>query len=114
VEILALLRSLGLHVHPTDGVHTGPRAVSFLGFLFETHRRQLLLPGSFLDTIVSVARMLLTTAFRDGHRMRHHAMIRLTGTAVSRCLAVPLTHPFLRRIFDSKCCVESVGPLDSP
>jgi len=113
VEILALLRSLGLHVHPTDGLHTGTRAVSFLVFLLETHRRLLLLPASFLDTLVSVARMLLTTAFRNGHRMRHHSKIRLTGTAVSRSLVVSSTHPFLHRIFDSKSCIERAGPLDS-
>jgi len=114
VEILALLRSLELHVHPTDGVHTGTRAVFFLGFLFETHRRWLLLPASFRDTLVSVVRMLLTTAFRAGPRVRHHAMIRLTGTTVTRSLVVPSSYLFLRRICDSKGCVYRAGPLDSP
>lgn len=114
MEILTLLRSLGFHVHPTDGLHTGTRAEFFLGVLFETHRRWVLLPASFRDTLVSVARMLLTTAFRAGHRVRHHAMIRLTGTAVTRSLVVPSTHLFLRRICDSKGFVDRAGPLDSP
>jgi len=114
VEILSLFLSLGLQVHPTKGKRVGSRVLPFLSFLVDTCRRVLLLLVDRLGKLVADARAMLTSACRDGRRVRHYLLQRFTGTAVSCAPAVPSARFFLRRLFDAQSGADRAGSIDSP
>lgn len=109
IELLALFRSLGLHVHPTKGERTGTCALPLLGLLVDTRRRLLRLPAERLGKFVDSAKRLLSAACRDGRRVPNRALQRFTGTAVSCSLAIPSARFFLRRLYDAQGGLERAG-----
>lgn len=106
VEIQALFRSLGLHVHSTKGEGKGTCALPLLGFFVDTRRRLLLLLAERLAKLVTSAKILLAAACRDGRRIPHRVLQWLMGTAVSCLLAIPSARFFLWRLYDAQVGLE--------
>lgn len=94
-----LFGELGLKLHPTKGVNTGPTRMRLLGHLIYTRLGLFVLPDDRVDKLMRLARDLSRRAAAHRRWVNFVALRRFCGTAVSTTLSVPAARYHMRSLF---------------
>lgn len=99
-QVRGLLADLGLDLHPTKGVWTGPTSLPLLGHLVDTKRGLFILRPERAIKITGLAGSLIKRVTSHRRWVRAKALRSLCGMAASTTLADTTARYHLRSLYD--------------